>query len=255
MRVTSSEMASFGFSRTSIYRWLKAVTDEAGLDRLRSRPATGRPRRLNERQEKQVFGWVNGKDPRQYGLDFSLWTRALVAKLITRKFGVKLGLTAIGELLARVGLTPQKPLERAYRRNPEEIERWQRETCPSIARDARAHGAEIFFWDESGCRADAEHGRTWGVKGQTPVVERPGQRQSISAASAVNARGDFWYCTYEGGLTGELFVTLLRQMMKYRRKPVHLVVDGLQRIAPNWSRTSRLHPGTTRAPFPAWIRA
>src|ERR1700735_5223066 len=36
-------------------------------------------------------------------------------------------------------------------------------------------------------------------KGQTPVVERPGQRQSISAASAVNARGAFWYCTYEGG--------------------------------------------------------
>ena len=23
------------------------------------------------------------------------------------------------------------------------------------------------------------HGRTWGLKGQTPVVERPGQRQSI----------------------------------------------------------------------------
>ena len=40
----------------------------------------------------------------------------------------------------------------------------------------------------SGFRADAVHGKTWGKKGQTPVVERPGQRQSISAASAVNAR-------------------------------------------------------------------
>ena len=59
------------------------------------------------------------------------------------------------------------------------------------------------------------------------MVERPGQRQSISAASAVNARGGFWYCTYEGGLTGELFVTLLRQMMHRRRKAVHLIVDGL----------------------------
>jgi transposase len=223
----SSVVASFGFSRTSIYRWLKAVSDHAGLDGLRSRPATGRPRRLSERQEQQVFRWINGKDPRQYGLDFGLWTRALVAELITRKFGVKLGLTAVGELLARVGLTPQKPLERAYQRNPGAIERWQRETYPSIAREARAQGGETFFWDESGFRADAVHGRTRGMKGQTPVVERPGQRQSISAASAVNARGGFWYCTYEGGLTGELFVTLLRRMMKYRRKPVHLVVDGL----------------------------
>ena len=52
-------------------------------------------------------------------------------------------------------------------------------------------------------RADAVHGRTWGVKGQTPVIERPGQRQSISAASAVTASGGFWYCTYEGGLSAE----------------------------------------------------
>ena len=64
-------------------------------------------------------------------------------------------------------------------------------------------------------------------KGQTPVVERPGQRQSISAASAVNARGGFWYCTYQGGLNAALFVTLLRKMMRHRTKPVHLVVDGL----------------------------
>jgi transposase len=40
-------------------------------------------------------------------------------------------------------------------------------------------------------------------------------------------RGGFWSCTYEGGLDGDLFVTLLRRMMKNRRKPVHLVADGL----------------------------
>ena len=79
----------------------------------------------------------------------------------------------------------------------------------------------------SGFRADAVHGKTWSKKGQTPVVQRPGQRQSISAASAVNSRGAFWYCTYQGGLNAELFVTLLRRMMRHRTKPVHLVVDGL----------------------------
>jgi hypothetical protein len=51
------------------------------------------------------------------------------------------------------------------------------------------------------------------VKGKTPIIERPDQRQSISAASAVNARGGFWSCTYEGGLDGDLFIKLLRQMM------------------------------------------
>lgn len=224
----SAVMASYGLCRTTIYKWLRAASKPgAGMEALRSRPATGRPRRLSARQEQQVFRWVNGRDPRQYGLDFGLWTRSIVADLIERKFEVKLGLTAVGALLARLGLTPQKPLQRAYQRDPEAIDTWRLETFPAIARQAKVEGGEVFFWDEAGFRADTVHGKTWGVKGQTPVVERPGRRQSVSAASAVNARGGFWSCTYEGALTADLFVTLLRKMMAGRKKPVHLVVDGL----------------------------
>ena len=174
-----------------------------------------------------MFRWINGRDPRQYGLDFGLWTRAVVAELIEKKFGVNFGLTAVGELLAKLGLTPQKPLQRAYQRDPQAIERWQRETYPAIARASQGRGAEVFFWDESGFRADTVHGKTWGVRGQTPVVERPGQRQSVSAASAVTAQGAFWFCVYEGALNAELFVELLKKMMHRRRKPVHLVLDSL----------------------------
>lgn len=221
-------IASYGFNRTTIYKWIAAAFRPGGGDRaLRSRPATGRPRSLSPAQERQVFRWINGRDPRQYGLDFGLWTRAIVVQLIAQKFGIDLGLTAVGELLAKLGLTPQKPLQRAYQRDPEAIARWQQETYPDLVRQARAEGGEILFWDESGFRADTVHGKTWGVRGQTPVVERPGQRQSISAASAVSARGAFWFCTFEGGLNGELFVELLKQMMRGRRKPVHLVLDSL----------------------------
>lgn len=224
----STVIASYGFCRTTIYKWLRAAARPGvGVKALRSSQATGRPRSLTPRQEQQVHRWINGKDPRQYGLDFGLWTRGIVADLIERKFGIRLGLTAVGELLAKLGLTPQKPLQRAYQRDPEAVEKWRRETYPEIARRARAENADIFFWDESGFRADCVHGRTWGAKGQTPVVHRPGQRQSVSAASAVNAKGAFWYCTYEGGLNGELFVELLRKMMRHRKRPVHLVLDRL----------------------------
>jgi transposase len=219
-------IASYGFNRTTIYKWINAA-QEAGDEALRSTTGTGRPRTLTPAQEQQVFRWVNGRDPRQYGLDFGLWTRAVVAELIEQKFGIKLGLTAIGQLLAKLGLTPQKPLQRAYQRDPEAIEKWQRERYPAIARQARMEQADVFFWDESGFRADAVHGKTWGVRGQTPVVQRPGQRQAISAASAVNAKGAFWFCLYAGALKAELFVVLLKKMMRHRRRPVHLVIDGL----------------------------
>jgi transposase len=221
-------IASFGFCRTTIYKWMKAAAGRGrGLNALRSTRGTGRPRSLTPTQERQVFHWINGRNPLQYGLDFGLWTRQIVCTLIKQKFGVRMGVTAVGALLAKLGLTPQKPLQRAYQRDPQAIERWQRESFPAIASAAKRQGAQIFFWDESGFRADSVHGKTWGVRGQTPVVQRPGQRQSISAASAVNARGGFWFQTYKGGLSGELFVELLKRMMRHRKKPVHLIIDGL----------------------------
>ncbi len=224
----SAVVKSLGMNRTSIYRWLKAAAGRGKGERaLAARPATGRPTKLTPTQQAQVFRWINGKDPRQYGLDFGLWTRQIAATLIEQKFGVGLGLTAVGRLLARLGLTPQKPLQRAYQRDPQAIERWQRETYPGIAAAARQSGADVYFWDESGFRADTVHGKTWAPKGKTPVIQRPGQRQSISAASAVNAKGGFWFATYQGALNAELFIELLKKMMKGRIKPVHLVVDGL----------------------------
>lgn len=224
----STVVAAYGFCRTTIYKWLVRVAGRGrGMRALAARKATGRPRRLTAAQERQVFRWVNGKDPRQYHLDFGLWTRQVVAELIERRFDVRLGVTAVGALLARLGLTPQKPLQRAYQRDPQAIEHWQRDTWPALARQAKAQGAHVLFWDESGFRADTVHGKTWGVRGQTPVVYRPGQRQSISAASAVSATGAFWFCTYPGALTAEQFVDLLKTMMRHRKKPVHLVLDGL----------------------------
>ncbi len=224
----SKVIASYGFHRCTVYRWLKAARGRGnGLRALASRPASGRPRTLSAKQERQVFRWVNGKNPMQYGFDFGLWTRHIVRELIHQRFGVRLSLASIGVLLARQGLTPQKPLQRAYQRDPDAIARWQRETYPAIARKAKRDKGEIYFWDESGFRANAVHGTTWGATGQTPVVSVPGQRQSISAASAVSAKGAFWFATYPGALTGPLFVELLRRMMHGRRKPLHLILDGL----------------------------
>lgn len=222
----SEVIASYGVHRCTIYRWLKAARGN-GLRALASRPASGRPRTLTAKQERQVFRWVNGKNPMQDGFDFGLWTRHIVRELIRQRFGVRLSLASIGAVLARQGLTPQKPLQRAYQRDPDAIARWQRETYPAIARKAKQDKGEIYFWDESGFRADVVHGTTWGAKGQTPVVSVPGQRQSLSAASVVSANGAFWLATYAGALTGPLFVELLRRMMRGRRKPLHLILDGL----------------------------
>ncbi|KVO91739.1 IS630 family transposase [Burkholderia ubonensis] len=220
--------ASFGMHRSWAYKIRAQARGRGhGVRALRSTKGTGRPRTLTATQEQWVLRWINGKNPMQYGFDFGLWTRNLVRELVQQKFGVTPSLASIGAMLACLNLTPQKPLRRAYQRDPEAVERWQRDTYPSIAGLSREQKADIFFWDESGFRADSVHGKTWAPRGETPVVERPGQRQSMSAASAVNSKGAFWFATYEGGLSGELFVALLKRLMFNRKRPVHLIVDGL----------------------------
>lgn len=221
-------IAGYGFHRTVIYRWMKEAAGRGkGLRALRSSKGTGRPKKLTAAQERQVFRWINGKNPQQYNFDFALWTRQAVGELIFRHFGVVLSLASIGTLLTRLGLSSQKPLRRAYQRDSQAIECWRRETYPALARRARTEHAEIAFWDESGFRADAVHGKTWGKKGHPPVVAVPGQRQSISAASAITAKGAFWFCTYRGALSGAGFVTLLKKLLYRRKKALYLVLDNL----------------------------
>ena len=221
----SEVIKSYGLCRTTIYKWLTAER-RGGEAALAARKHPGRRPALTPRQKLQVRGWINGKDPRQYGFDFGLWTRQIVAALIAQKFGVQLGVTAVGRLLAQLDITPQKPLRRAYERDPEAIERWTKTVFPRLRARAKRVGATIFFLDEVGVRSDQVLGRTWGLRGQTPEVPTSGRRQSVNAISAVNARGAFWYEIYTERLNGLRFVALLAHFMRGRKRPVFLVLDG-----------------------------
>lgn len=221
----SAVMKSYGLCRTTIYPWLRAH-ERRGETALQSRPSTGRPPTLSERQQLQVRRWICGKDPRQYGFDFGLWTRRIVANLVEEKFDHKLSVTAVGRLLAALEITPQKPLRRAYERDPVAIAKWKDKDYPKLKARAKRRGADIFFIDEAGVRSDAALQRTWGAKGETPIVATSGQRQKVNAISAVNASGAFWYDVYTGRFNAELFISKLNAFMRHRRRPMYLVLDG-----------------------------
>ena len=221
----SAVMDALGLCRTTIYPWLRKFKDK-GFEALAEKIACGPEPWLDDQQRGQVRRWIIGKDPRQHGFDFGLWTRRIVQTLIQEKMGVELCLTSVGKLLASLDITPQKPLRRAYERNPAAVELWQRESYPKLRKRAKRLGALIFFLDEAGFQSDPPLGRTYGLKGHTPIVASSGQRQSINVISAVNASGAFWAATYTGKLNAESFVEFLRDFMKGQRRKVMLVVDG-----------------------------
>ena len=221
----STVMESYGLCRTTIYPWLRGFQDQ-GWDGLVPSIAQGPASKLTDWQQQRVKRWILGKDPRQYGFDFGLWTRRIVQQLIQEKMGVELCLTSVGKLLARLNITPQKPLRRAYERDPQAVALWLTETYPKLKRRAKQLGATIFFLDEAGFQSDPPLGRTYGLKGETPVLQTSGQRQSINVISAVNARGAFWAATYSGKLNAESFVLFVQNFMKGRSRKVFLVLDG-----------------------------
>src|SRR5512140_1171884 len=94
----SAVMQSYGLCRTTVYLWRRKLAARGGTALLSAKP-TGRPPRLTPTQKARVFRWLNGKDPRQYGFDFGLWTRQIVAALVQERFGVTLKVTAVGRLL------------------------------------------------------------------------------------------------------------------------------------------------------------
>jgi transposase len=218
-------MESYGLCRTTYYKWIQKKEKRKVADLVSLTPP-GRPCFLSAKQKKQVYIWINGKDPRQHGFGFGLWTRKIVADMIERHFGIIMGVTAIGKLLAELNITPQKPLRRAYERDPEAIEVWKNKTYPKIKRRAKYRLADIFFLDEAGIRSDDPLGRTWGPKGKTPIVKTSGQRQAVNAISAVNPNGAFWYKVFTGKMNAVMFKEFLHDFLKYRRKPVILIVDG-----------------------------
>jgi transposase len=217
--------ATLGMTRTAVYAWL-AKYRQGGLDALKARPVPGRPPKLTGAQLQRLYTLVVGNDPRQLRFAFALWTRAMVRELVRREFGVRLSEVSVGRLLRRLGLSPQRPLYRAYQQNPEAVARWKAEEYPAIRERAAEVGATVYFADEAGVRSDYHAGTTWAPVGRTPVVAATGDRFGVNLISAVTAKGKLRFAAYDGNLNAKVFVDFCRRLLHHAPGPVFLVLDG-----------------------------
>ena len=216
---------ALGMTRAAVYSWL-AKYREGGLDALKARPVPGRPPKLSGAQLRRLYALIVSNDPRQLQFAFALWTRDMVRDLIRREFGVHLSAVSVGRLLRKLGLSPQRPLYRAYQQNPEAVQRWRVEDYPQIRAEAQQVGATIWFADEAGVRSDYHAGTTWAPVGQTPVVMATGDRVAINLISAVTAKGALRVAAYDGNLNSPVFIDFCRRLLHDAPGPVFLVLDG-----------------------------
>ena len=130
---------ALGVTQGAVSQWI-ARGRTGGVEALRTRTSPGAPARLTEEQRAHIPSLL-APGAESWGFLGDVWTRARVADVIKRAFGVAYHPDHVGRLLHDLGWSVQKPIERAIKRDEAAIAAWRDETWPAIKKKPRRKAA------------------------------------------------------------------------------------------------------------------
>ena len=103
---------------------------------------------------------------------------------------------------------------------------------------ARKQGADIYFGDAAHIRSDHHAGRTWGAKGDTPIVQATGARHGMSLISAVTSRGHLRFMIIDkGSVNADVFIEFLKRLIKGAEREIFF--DSRSRLSSSREESQR----------------
>lgn len=218
-----------GVHRNTVNKWI-AVWKKNGAKALKPKQRgvnKGTGRKLSTIQEANIRRRIIDKMPDQLKLPFALWTREAVAELIKNEYGIRMPVRTVGDYLRRWGMTPQKPVKRAYQRSEPAVKKWLEEDYPAIKSKAKKLGAEIQWADETGLQNGENRGRGFSLKGQTPVRRHDGRREKSNMISSVTNQGKLRFMFYEGRFNQYVLMKYLKRLVKDANgRPLIVILDN-----------------------------
>jgi transposase len=211
-------------SEVTVSRWL-ARFRAGGLEALRARSRPGSPPKLTPEQKRLIpeFLWHGAE---AYSFRGEVWTCARIARVIEEEFGVHYHKSHVSRLLRELCWTPQVPIRRAIQRDEDTIRRWRVEVWPELQRKARRERRVLVFEDESGFYLLPGLVRTYGPKGQTPVIREKQTRDHLSVMGGMTPEGKVYTLVRQESLNGLHSIALLIHLQKVAGERLLVIWDG-----------------------------
>jgi transposase len=191
---------ALGVSEVAASRWLARARD-GGIEALLDRPAPGRPSELTPAR-RALIPELLGHGPEAYGSRGRVWTRARVARVIERGFGVAYHGGHVARLPKESRRTPRAPIRRATRRDEAAIEHGRRVARPGSLKRARRGRRVPVFVDESGFYLLPAVVKTYAPEGRTPALGEKLTRDHLSVMAGMTPGGKLYTPARQGSLSG-----------------------------------------------------
>ena len=211
-------------SRSSIYEWLRLYRT-GGEAALETRTAPGAPLVITPIMDWWLRQTVLNSTPVDHGYDTVLWTRAILAELLNKHFGICVSEATVGLHLHQLDLSCQVPGYRALEQEPAKVAEFLEVKFPKIQRLAEKMGADIAFEDEAGVKIMTRSGRPWGEVGHPPEVAVSDRRGGYNVLSIITATGELHYSLEKETINGERYVEFLQQIVRDRPRPLIVIAD------------------------------
>jgi transposase len=221
-RTTRDLATQFGVAEVTIRAW-RARVRQGGEDALRASLATGRPQQLTAAQQANSQA-VLDEDPREHGFETSGWTIPRVRRVIGVTYDVWLDRGHLSRLLRRWGFSYQRPALRAVERHEEDIATWVRDQTVVLEKKG-GPGATLLFVDESGFSLKTTKVRTWGRRGQTPVIPTKLRWEHLSVIGAIGTGGQVLQHTHHGAVRSPQVIAFLSHVLRHVAGELVIILD------------------------------
>ena len=215
----------YNLSARNVFNWLARYRN-GGWQALDDKSKQGRPRKVTGEDMQWLYDAITMGNPMNYQFSFCLWSLKTIRGLLKQERNITLSKSSVGRLLNHLGLSPQKPLYKSYKQDPQKIKDYLDQTYPEAVAEAKKYKARLYFIDEAAFRSDAHRGTTWGKIGETPIIKDTGGRFGFKLISAVSARGDLYFDVIESRMNSEKFIEYLEKLRSDTNCPVFVIADN-----------------------------